>query len=432
MGRNPFLRPLLAAFVALFGGLAVCAPAAAQDDAGAAIDALFGPEAFTLYGDVRAVAADGEPSWTEGGFGKLRFDGGEDPALRIGEAGIVWQPRFGWTVSGTVVALAQGDDEDDVGLSEAFVTYKPLTGGPWHVSARAGLMWPEVSLEHSGPEWAVRETITPSAINSWIGEEVKVVGLDATVSRPLGDHELALTVGGFDFNDTSGTLLSFRGWALHDKKALLDRRHPLPPLNPFIEARQPRFTHPLLDLDEGTFDRPGYYAKIAWQPPVPVRVEVFHYDNRADPQMDNADNEWGWRTRFENLSLRAQPGGGAWELQAQAMRGRTQMGYPMGGVRWVDTRFRSAFAMATRQFAEGSATARIEWFGLRNHGSGLLPADDEDGWAATLAGRRELTPWLTAFAEYIHVASDKPARARAGLAARQNQDQVQIALRARW
>lgn len=426
------MQPLRAVWAGVLGGLLACAPAAAQDEPDATFDALLGPEAFTVYGDVRAVAAEGEPSWTEGGFGKLRFDDGEDPGLRIGEAGIVWQPRFGWAVSGTVVALAQGDDEDDVGLSEAFLTYKPLTGGPWHVSARAGLMWPEVSLEHTGPEWAVRETITPSAINSWIGEEVKVAGLDATVSRRFGGHELALTLGGFDFNDTSGTLLSFRGWALHDKKALLGRKHPLPPLNAFIDQRQPRFTHPLLDFDEGAFDRPGYYAKLAWELPVPVKIEAFHYDNRADPEANNDDQEWGWRTRFENVSLRAQPGGGAWELQAQAMRGRTRMGYPMGGMRWVDTRFRSAFAMATRQLPEGSATARIEWFGTRNDGSGLLPADDEDGWAGTLAARRELTPWLTAFAEYVHVESDKQARARAGLAARQSQDQVQIALRARW
>lgn len=431
MGRMPSPRPLWAVWAVVLGGLLACAPAMAQDEPDAALDALFGAEAFTVYGDVRAVAAQGEPSWTEGGFGKLRFDGGEDPGLRIGEAGVVWQPRFGWAVTGTVAALAQGGGGDDVGLSEAFLTYKPLTGGPWHVSARAGLMWPEVSLEHGGPEWAVRETITPSVVNSWIGEEVKVAGVDATVSRRLGGHELALTLGGFDFNDTAGTLLSFRGWALHDRKALVGREQPLPPLNAFIAGLQPRMTHPLLDFDEGAF-RPGYYAKLAWQPPAPVRIEVFHYDNRADPEANNDDSEWGWRTRFENVSLRARPGGGAWELQAQAMRGRTRMGFPIDGVRWVDTRFRSAFAMATRRLPEGSATARIEWFGTRNHGSGLLPEDDEDGWAGTLAARRELTPWLTAFAEYVHVESDKPARARAGLAARQGQDQVQIALRARW
>ena len=136
MGRMPSPRPLWAVWAVALGGLLACAPAMAQDEPDAALDALLGPEAFTVYGDVRAVAAQGEPSWTEGGFGKLRFDGGEDPGLRIGEAGVVWQPRFGWAVTGTVAALAQRGGEDDIGLSEAFLTYKPLTGGPWHVSAR--------------------------------------------------------------------------------------------------------------------------------------------------------------------------------------------------------------------------------------------------------------------------------------------------------
>ncbi|MEI9926712.1 MAG: hypothetical protein WDN44_02075 [Sphingomonas sp.] len=40
------------------------------------------------------------------------------------------------------------------------MTFKPLLPGPAKVSARAGLFWPAVSLEHSGPEWAVTDTIT--------------------------------------------------------------------------------------------------------------------------------------------------------------------------------------------------------------------------------------------------------------------------------
>ena len=171
----PFLtRPLLA----LVAGLLAWLPSAAlADDSGVSI---FGADSFTIYGDVRAVAADGEAAWSDQGFGKLRY-GGNDPAHsqslkfdpRFGEAGVIWQPKLGWSLSGTVVALAQGggaiDGKIDAGLSEAYLSYKPLTDGKVRFSARAGLFYPPVSLEHSGPEWAVSETVTPSAIGSWIG-----------------------------------------------------------------------------------------------------------------------------------------------------------------------------------------------------------------------------------------------------------------------
>ena len=97
------------------------------------------------------------------------------------EGDLIWTPRFSWSLGGTVVATAQQGQDQAVDLSEAFLTYKPLLGGGTRIVARAGLFWPPVSLEHTGPEWRVRDTITPSAINSWIGEEVKVGGLEAQV-----------------------------------------------------------------------------------------------------------------------------------------------------------------------------------------------------------------------------------------------------------
>ena len=62
------------------------------------------------------------------------------------------------------------------GLSEAYLVFKPTPAGDTRYSVRAGLFYPPVSQEHQGPAWIDADMITPSAINSWIGEEVKVVG----------------------------------------------------------------------------------------------------------------------------------------------------------------------------------------------------------------------------------------------------------------
>lgn len=407
----------------------------AQDSA---ID-LDSPDVFKLFGDVRVVAADGETSWTNGGFGKLRY-GGDDPNRpsdltfnpEFGEAGLVWQPHLGWALSGTVVAQAQqGDGRLEGGLSEAYLDFRPLSGGPVRISARAGLMWPPISLEHSGPEWVVSDTITPSAIGSWIGEEVKVVGVEVTGKTSIGNHELAVTLAGFDYNDTAGALLTFRGWALHDRKALAFHRQPLPPLADFIEYVQPRYTHPLLDLDGGLAKRPGYYAKLAWTAPVPLRVEVVHYDNNGNPEAFNPDLEWGWRTKFETLGIVANLGGGR-ELRAQGLTGRTRMGFEIAGRHWIDMRFRSAYGMATQRLSNGSLTARLDLFSTRNHGSGVDREDNEDGWAITLDAKRDLGSNFTALVEYLHVESDREARIRNMLSPKQAQNQIQMAVRAHW
>ena len=419
---------------ALACGIAAgAAPVAAA--AGEAVQ-LVGAETVKVYADVRAVGASGEPTWVDDGFGKLRYGGSASGDLRVApelaEAGLVWQPRLGWALSGTVVALAQGNGgEFDAGLSEAFLTFKPLGGGPLKISARAGLMWPPVSLEHSGPEWAVSDTITPSAIGSWIGEEVKVVGAELAAKAGLGAHELELTAAVFDLNDTSGALLTFRGWALHDRKALAFRSQPLPPLNDFMQYSQPRFSHPLLDLETGLFKRPGYYVKLAWAPPLPLRFELFHYDNNGDPLAINDDREWGWRPQFTTLGLMADLGRG-FELRAQGLTGRTRMGDQIAGTDWIDMRFRAAYAMVTRRFAQSALSARLDLFDTRNQGGAVDASDDETGWALALAGKHAFNPWLTGLAEYLHVDSDRAARLRAGLEPDQSQDQIQLALRASW
>src|SRR3954468_6329190 len=265
-------------------------PASAQSD----FD-LFSADTLEVSGDLRLVAADGEESWLDGGFGKLRSGGTTRRDLRVtpqlGNASLIWQPQFAWSLSATVVGSLQGGERTEAGLSQAYLNFRPMRSDKLAISARAGLMWPPVSLEHEGADWHVRDSITPSAINSWIGEEVRPVALEGTLAADLGQHKVRGTVALFAANDTSGTLLTFRGWALHDRTTLAFRRQPLPPFDAEVASYQAPFTHPLVDIHGGFAHRPGYYAKLAWQPPVPIRIELFRYDNRANPEDVDADLE---------------------------------------------------------------------------------------------------------------------------------------------
>lgn len=291
-------------------------------------------------------------------------------------------------------------------------------------------MWPPVSLEHEGADWHVRDSITPSAINSWIGEEVRPVAAEASLGFNLGEHKFRATAALIAANDTSGTLLTFRGWALDDRSTLAFRAQPLPPLESSIAAFQAPFTHPLLDVSPGFARRPGYYAKLAWQPPLPLRIELFRYDNDADPQAVQSQKEWGWRTWFNNVGVVADLGSGA-TLRAQALQGRTRMGYVDAGRRWIDNRFSSAFVMLTRPFGSIGLSGRLEVFGTKNHGSVVDDEYDDKGWAAMVAAKRDWAHF-TALVELLHVSSRREDREAVGLEPRQVQNQLQIEVRTHW
>ena len=408
------------ALLAAFAALAAAAPAHAQG--------IFSGETLSVAGDVRIVGVDGETSWIDGGLGKTRFDPNDpsgDFEVRpwLAEADLIWQPRFTWSLSGTVVVSAQHGQEHALDVPEAALTFKPMLPGPAKLTVRAGLYWPAISLEHSGPEWAVTDTITPSAINSWIGDEIKTGGAEATVTAPLGSHRVAATLGLFGLNDTSGTLLAFRGWALHDQKATAFGLQPLPQRDPFMQNAQAAKTRPVIELD----NRVGWYGKLGWSPSDALELQFFHYDNRGDPEAVTPTLQWGWRTRFNNLG--AVVSLDRLTLKAQAMGGRTEMGFPRGGRIWVDTSFRSGFVLATWALPKGSISARADAFGTHSRGSVTGPSFSEDGWALTLAARRDFGPHLSVLAEFLHVDSDKADRLRLGLPARQRQNQFQLALR---
>ena len=72
---------------------------------------LFTADTIELTGDVRLVAVDGEKSWLDGGFGKLR-SGSDGERLRVqpqlGNVSLVWKPQFTWSLSRDRRRLAPG------------------------------------------------------------------------------------------------------------------------------------------------------------------------------------------------------------------------------------------------------------------------------------------------------------------------------------
>ena len=297
---------------------------------------LFSRDTFSGMVDGRLVSAGSPASFVDGGFGKSRFGQNRDGA-RLAAVALAWNPQLTSNLSAVVSGEHQDGQSRWADIGEADLRYRSNPQGALRITGRAGLFYPNISLELDGLDWSLPDTITPSAINSWVGEEVKVEGVEATIRGTIMGQDLALTGGAFQGDETAGTLLTFRGWSLSDLKATLGGTFKLPPLSNFMEYKQRDATTNSLEID----NRTGFYGDLVWRPTPAVTLNLFMYDNEGNKVGVTSLVEWAWATRFTEAgaNVRLDP---QTLLRAQAMRGETFMGFPSAEGIWVDVVFSSA------------------------------------------------------------------------------------------
>ena len=59
---------------------------------------------------------------------------------------------------------------------ETYLRYDDAGAHDLSWSVKAGAFFPTISLENDDIGWASPYTLTPSAINSWIGDEMRTIG----------------------------------------------------------------------------------------------------------------------------------------------------------------------------------------------------------------------------------------------------------------
>lgn len=412
----------------LFRSAVAAAMASSASPASAEAD-LFSPDTFHGRLDVRLVASDAERTWLDRGFGKTRFgDDGTHAGFELGNAALVWRPRLSWDLSGYVHLQANPGQNNGVDLVEAFLKWKPMPHSNVRYSARAGMFFPPISLEHDGIAWTPTRTITPSAINSWIGEEVLVLGLEGAIQTEIDGHEFGLTGAVFQHNDTSGTLLTYRGWALHDVLATASGDFVIPTRGPTwnaFYATQAPITEPTREVD----GRYGSYVRLDWRPPLPVSFNALYYDNHGNPEVVE-DGQYGWRTRFVNVGATIQLGPNT-ELLSQFMTGETVMGHQMP-VEWMaDVGYTSAYVLVSHQLTGGASilSGRLDWFEVDDRTFELIDDNNEEGWAATVAYQKPINDHVNLALEALHISSEHAARVDQGLASDQEDTQMQASIR---
>src|SRR5882672_955254 len=256
--------------------------------------------------DTRLVTSDAGRSFMDGGLGTTRFDR-NDSGVQLGRARLALSAPLGelWSVH-LDASLWDDKDRSPVGVTEAYLQFRPYPRAGYRLRVKAGAFYPPISLENRAAGWESPYTLSYSAINTWLGVEVRTIGLEAQLdwlgTRTGHDFDLGLTAGAFRWNVYAG-----------------------------VEGRY--------------LDR--------------VVLRVLRYDNRADPtQIDTVSGAIAWDTRFNSAGLRVESSTG-WTGILQWLDGETIIAPPGVQLVWP---FRAQFALLSKRFGRQTLSARYDRF----------------------------------------------------------------------
>ena len=402
----------------ILAALFAAAPVHAQDGHADISDDV----SFAGYVDLRLVAPPSEKAWLKGGISKFRYGG--DTAVRFAEAigQITWQ--IDPEISAVTVLRLEPEQRTGIDALETYLAWRPAMGGDFSFSAKAGAFFPTISLENDDLGWASPYTLTPSAINSWIGEELRTIGTEGIAQWNSGAFgTFGLTAAVTCCNDPAGIVMADRGWAMDDRPTGLLERVRLPDATlKLFHAPLPGRTGMFEEIDGS----PGWYAGLSWQLPGIGKLTALRYDNQGNPY-DFTGRDTAWDTRFYAFGLRSQYD--QLVLIAQGLQGQTVVGGSFGK---SYTFFQSAFLLASYDFDDWRISGRGEVFATRHPSSTAAATPsvmDEDGRAFTASLSWQKYDWLRVTGETIVMHSRRGEYALAAAPVALDQDQFQLSAR---
>lgn len=373
---------------------------------------------FNLVLEGRVATTPVAQSFLDGGLGKTRY-GTEPRAVEAKLAQAAFLGRFEARPDLTFRVHANVDAEHNfkrrVDLVEAVARYAPALTDALSLDIRAGLFFPTISLENIDPGWLSPYTTSFSAINAWIGEEVRNLGVEAGPSFRIGETQARLFGTFTRGNDPNGTLLAWRGFALHDRVSGFGDRLPLPDLasfkRPDLFPDQPREVQPLREVDQ----------KWTWSTGLALthekyRVKILYQPRTANPGAFDG-RQYAWRTGY--WSAGAARSFGPVEVLAQGLDGETRMGVLPDRRNAVAARFQSLYVLASwlePTAGRHRATVRYDAFRVQDRDDfAIEDANDESGRAWTFAYTFSPNSRHRVTAELLHVDSTRTNRRDLGL-----------------
>jgi len=315
-----------------------------------------------LVAAVVALRAEASDAFQWSGFALLRAAAHDDATRReevfVGdvpldddEVSAQVQVGFDWLPSPAFGAhvhlLARSEDDHSrrghVGVVQAYLD-QTLDRGEHRLRLTEGAFFLPTSRENVDALWETPYTITSSALNSWLGEELRPIGVDAAYTlRRRWTAGVTLFTG----NDTLGSFPAVRGWSLRDHWALLGEH---------LAIDHEYYSSVSAETDH----RLGYSARGRWNNDH-ATVQLTHIDNRSDA-LEHGEL-FNWTTRFEIL------GGdyaiGDWILAAEYGWGITDIIVEGEG------KFRSdisaSYLLVSRRLANGRVSLRGDVYSVNDN-----------------------------------------------------------------
>jgi len=392
------------------------------------ISPLFAVE-ITSHGvvDLRIVSNDGEKSYTQGGYGKFASAGND---LSLSQLGVQLAAKWdsGFSANGVLNGYSE-NGESRVGVTELYLGYKSLpndAGYRWE--NRTGLFYPHISLENRRHAWGNVDTLNSSTLNTWVGEEIRLVGTEFKVSR-LGkfndaDYDISLSGAVFAGNDPAGALLAWHGWTSSNRQTFFGQSRAFPDLPTMADGQvleeQAKQSSPFREID----NRLGYQLQVDWLKHRKGKVIAGVYYNRAKPFIVD-DGDYGWETKFLYAGMSWRLAKGV-TLTTQALAGSTLM-QQHDKTDVVNNHYHSAFVKLSKKHNKSTYTIRLEDFSVSDKDSQIGDNNEEDGNAVTLNYSYQVSKNWQLSTEYNWIKSDRPSRKYDNQAQSLTEQQLQFA-----
>ena len=370
--------------------------------------------------DARLVSSQGERSVINGGLGTVRYDDTQS-GLRLGRARLALSETFGEVWSLHLDASSWADhDRNPVDLTEAYLQFRPYPFGTgYRFRLKAGAFYAPISLENRAAGWESPYTLSYSAINTWVAQELRTIGAEGQIdwlgTRNNHAFDLALLGGVFGWNDPAGVVIANRGFSLSDRQTSLFGRvgashsGPLQPMQLFGE------------IDH----RAGFYTGVEARYFDRVVIRALHYDNRGDPEaFDAATGNFAFDTHFNAVGIRAQSADG-WTAIAQYLDGDTAVESEDDYLGWP---FKARFALVSREITHGRISLRYDSFAVKSEYIEGGGTQHGHAWTAAYVFEPD-TRWRFTL-EWLRVVSNAENRPiYLGVPPRATETQVQLAAR---
>jgi hypothetical protein len=381
-------------------------------------------------------------AWTQRGVGAVAQGDGVSAEARLA---LDWQgdaaddpPRFAlfeatrWHARLELLARANsaGKAGRALGFTQAFLDYGALDTDFFRV--RVGQAFAGSSRENIESTWQSPFGISFSALNSWIGEEFRPIGVEFVRRFDHGGSNTDVSAQVFVGNDTGPAVLAWRGFAIHQRLSVYGEALPLLALpalrdNTIFGRQRNDGSQPFgPDLDH----RPGYSVRMRHATLADSHFSAMWVDNRGDQALHDQD-EYAWNTHFLVLGFDTKLAED-WTLLGELLRGKTLMGFP-GAVAItpapnVQFAFNASYLTLSHSRGLWTQSLRIENFHINERDRSPGERDTQNGNAITFCVLRNAQDWrLGAELQFSDIT--RPGNAEFGGKVQQGGAQLQLLAR---